>query len=170
MSFTSAVNTLDAETRNAPMLREPLDRSIFVRWLALEKQIASGEGEWEMVPRAADSIWLKTILPVLRGRKDQLAVDYWTDRIQREAAGAGDADRAFDAARFAAIRKPELLWSRAGEMLAIGQRNRAIGEMFGIIKTYPAHPSAGEWAASLEKLLQPAGETPAPVEAAPLSS
>jgi hypothetical protein len=145
------------------MMRDPIDRSLFIRWLNLEKIIAAGEGDWEMSPRATDSIWERTILPVLRERKDQLAVDYWTNRIQREGAGT-DTDRAFDAAHFANVRRPELLWKRAHEMLAIGQRNRAINEMFAVVKGFPSHPSAADWAAKLEELLKPAAP-PAPAPA-----
>jgi hypothetical protein len=155
MRYTATINSLDDKVLDTPMMKTPVTGSIFVRWLALESLIGKGGGDWEMVPRATDSIWEKSVLPVLRGRKDQLAVDYWTNRIAREEAGVAGTERAFDAARFASFRRPELLWTRAQEMLAIGQRNRAMREMFAIIKASPGHPSAAEWTAKLEELLKP---------------
>ena len=53
-----------------------------------------------------------------------------------------------------------MMWSRAQDMLLIGLRNRAITEMFNIIKAYPQHQDAANWIKQLEQVLSPS--TPAP--------
>ncbi|HEX8311866.1 MAG TPA: hypothetical protein VF614_11145, partial [Chthoniobacteraceae bacterium] len=98
------------------------------------------------------------ILPELRAAKDPRLLEYWDRELAREAAAAGASHLAFEIEKFNQQRKPEILWSRAQDMLLIGQKNRAIGEMFGLIKNYPGHPRAADWITKLEGLLKPGPE------------
>jgi len=38
-------------------------------------------------------------------------------------------------------------------VLSIGQKNRAVTDMFALIKTYPSHPDAQKWVTRLEEVL-----------------
>jgi hypothetical protein len=62
---------------------------------------------------------------------------------------------AFEIEKFNTQRRPALLWSRAQDLLAIGQKNRAATEMFGIIRSSPTSPELPAWIAALESVLAP---------------
>ena len=85
-------------------------------------------------------------------------------KIKRESDSAKSRP-AFDQEKFNTERYPQLLWNRAQEYVAIGQPNRALGEMFKVVKGYPQHPSLGDWIAQIEALLAPPTTSPATPEA-----
>jgi hypothetical protein len=68
--------------------------------------------------------------------------------------------------KFNQVTRPQLQWDRAVEMENIGLRNRAITEMFSIVKANAAHPNADTWMTALKTRIQP----PAPESAAPSTS
>lgn len=112
--------------------------------------------KWEMSAGNLDGIYNRIILPELRTSKDPRLLEYWDMRLKREAESASRSKLAFDQEKFNQVRRPELLWSRAQDLLILGQRNRAISEMFALVKAYPAHPRASEWVAAIEQALTPA--------------
>ena len=116
---------------------------------------------WEQVPGNVEGIFQKIILPQLRAAKDPRLLEYWDMRIRREGEVAAKSQLAFEAEKFTQIRRPELLWSKAEELLVLGQRNKAITEMFAIVKSHPAHPQALIWLGKLEQLLKPNAPAPA---------
>lgn len=136
--------------------------------------------EWEMSPGNVDGIFEKIILPELRAQRDPRLLEYWDVKIKREGDAAAKTKLAFDAERFTQFRRPDLLWSRAEDELVLGQRNKAINDMFGLIKGHPAHPNASSWVSRLEVLLTPPPSAPpsasprppaaAPTTGAPVSA
>ena len=52
-------------------------------------------------------------------------------------------------------------------MLLLGQRNRAVTEMFNLIKAFPQHPDAAGWISQLEGLI--ASPTQVPPSAATIN-
>lgn len=137
------------------MMGEDLGKSIFTKRYNLAGYIG-GLKDWEMQPGNVMGIYTKTILPVYRETKDVRAIQFWDARFQYEAALAKEAKNEAVQTRFETIRRPQLEWSRASEYQNIGQTNRAIGEMFAIIKKYPFHPDFDKWVSALEKVLKPA--------------
>lgn len=123
---------------------------------------------WENSPGNFNGIFEKIILPELRATKDARLLDYWDMKIKKEGEAAAKSKLQFQAERFAQVRRPELLWSKAQDTILLGQRNRAITDMFSIVRSYPAHPRAGAWIAQLEAALLPPGSTPAPAPASAL--
>jgi len=123
----------------------------------------SGQATWEHSPGSVDGIFQKIILPELRAEKDPRIVEYWDMKLKQEAEAATKAKLSFEADKFNQVRRPTLLWSRAQDVLIIGQRNRALADMFKIIQTYPTHPDAATWMSALEQLLAPPAAAPAPV-------
>jgi hypothetical protein len=121
--------------------------------------------QWELTPGNVEGIFSNIVLPELRTQKDSRVFEYWDMRIKKEADLVKDKP-AYDQEKFTKERRPNLLWNRAQEYLHLGQRNRAIAEMFQILKTNPQHPSLAEWIGTIEQLLAP----PAPVPAAAVSS
>jgi hypothetical protein len=145
----------DADVRKMHdhILRRGLASSPVVQWLKLADFV--NPEKWENQPGDLDGIYTKIVLPELRAQHDARALEYWDFKLKQEGEAAVKTKLAFDLDKFNTQRRPALLWSRAEEMLAIGQKNRAIGEMFGIIKANPQNPSVPAWIAQVEAVLVP---------------
>ncbi len=154
----------DAEIKRAHdgILKRGLGGSPVVKWLKLDDLVSVPK--WENNPGDFDGIFEKIILPELRAQKDQRALEYWDIKLKKEADAATRTKLAYEVEKFNTQRRPALLWSRAQEFVLLGQKNRAVGEMFNLIKTYPTHPEADDWVARLEETLVP------PAPAAPASA
>jgi hypothetical protein len=126
-----------------------------------------GDGGWELGPGNVEGIYNSIILPEYRATKDPRLLEYWDMTLKQE--GERTAKRKLDVEQrdWATVKRPAILWGRAQDVLLLGQRNRAIGEMFNLIKTYPQHPDAKNWIAQLETVLLPPAPTPNPAAAAP---
>lgn len=122
--------------------------------------------QWEMTPGNIDGIFTTIVLPELRAAKDPRILEYWDMRIQRESEDI-QTKAAFEQEKFTQQRYPSLLWSRAQDLAAIGQPNRALGEMFKIVRTYPQHPDLGNWITRIESFLSKASASSATPPAAP---
>ncbi len=146
------------------IVKQSVTSSVVVQWLRMEPYLddvtkptqgqAQGSG-WEMTPGNVDGIFQRIILPELRAQKDPRVIEYWDMKIRLEADEATRAKKDFDADKFNQIRKPQLLWSRAQDLILIGQKNRGIGEMFKIVQANPTHPEAAAWITALEQALAP---------------
>jgi hypothetical protein len=135
------------------ILRRPMTASPVVQWLKLGDFL--NPDKWEKQPGDLDGIYNTILLPELRAQHDPRVLEYWDLRLRREGEAAAKTKLAFDLEKFTTQRRPTLLWSRAQDALAIGQKNRAIGEMFALIKANPQHPEVAGWIATLESLLAP---------------
>ncbi|MDB6172165.1 MAG: hypothetical protein JWL59_1476 [Chthoniobacteraceae bacterium] len=118
---------------------------------------------WEQSPGNVEGIFQNVILPELRLEKDARVLEFWDMKIKREGEAAARTGLSFESDKFTQTRRPELLWKKAQDELLLGQKNRAITDMFTLIKSFPTHPSAGAWVTRLEQVLLP----PAPGAAAP---
>ena len=134
------------------IMKQGIGQSIFLKWYGSETLLAN-LSEWEMSPGDVDGIWRQTILPQLRKEKDPRVILYWDNRLKTAMADMADSKRIFDIDQFKLVRKPNLLWSRAKDLIVIGQRNRGISEMFAIVKNWPDHPSNAAWITKLEGIL-----------------
>ncbi len=149
------------QSLNDPFMRNDITDSLFVKWYEIQGWISSAE-DWDMKPGDINGIYKQTILPQMRQDKDPRILRYWDQRIETEAAGAQASKRTFDLDNFNRVTQPGLLWSRAQDMLAIGQRNNAINSMYAILKANPGHPRAGDWIKQIEELIQPAAPAQSP--------
>lgn len=169
-SLISYCQQVDMEKQNLAsqneLMRKPIHESVFVKWQNLGP-ILQGIKGWEMHPGNTDAIADKSILPIYREKKDIRLIDYWNNKIQKESSEVALSKLTFNNENFENIRKPSLMWSRAQDCLQIGLRNKAIGEMFNLVKTYPNHPENKAWFSKLESVLQTAAQAqPAPAESA----
>jgi hypothetical protein len=142
----------------------PVNGSIFAKWYQAGDMLG-GLKDWELVPGNIGGMYDKSIIPEMRRQKDPRLLTVWDERIQRESAAASGAQLQIESARFNEIRLPALQWERAQDMLLLGDRAKALNEMFGVIKQHPGHSQAETWLAALEALLNgnPAAEaSPAP--------
>jgi hypothetical protein len=143
------------------ILNKNVNNSLIVQWLKLGDLITVDK--WENNPGNFDGIYTKIIQPELRNQKDPHVMDYWDVKLKKEADNASKTRLSFEVDKFNNQRRPALLWSRAQEYTYLGQKNRAVTEMFNLIKTYPTHPDASDWVNALENVLAP------PPEAAPVA-
>jgi hypothetical protein len=149
------------------ILKRPLASSPVVQWMKLADFV--NPEKWEKQPGNLDGIYTQIILPEMRAERDPRIVDYWDYKLKQEGEAAVKTKLAFDLDKFTTLRRPTLLWSRAEDMLAVGQKNRGIGEMFTLIRTFPQHPEAAGWITELEGVLAPPPPA-APASAADASS
>ena len=135
------------------IIRSPVNGSVAAQVLKIADLVTVEK--WEMNAGSLDGIYGQIILPELRANKDPRLLEYWDMRLKRESENATKSKLAFDIEKFNQVRRPELLWSRAQDVLRLGQRNRALGEMFNLVKTFPNHPGAREWVTTIEKIIVP---------------
>jgi hypothetical protein len=167
---TGAKKASDGAIKKAhdQILRGALTGSPVVKWLNLGDAIHVDK--WETNPSNFDGIFTNIILPELRDQKDVRVLEYWDIKLKKEADNASRSKLAYEIEKFNTQRRPALLWNRSQEYVNLGQKNRAVSEMFALIKTYPTHPDADDWIGKLEQMLLPpapaAPTTPSPGAAA----
>jgi len=145
------------------VLNKNIANSIIVQWLKLGDFITVDK--WENSPGNFDGIYTKIVQPELRNQRDPHVMDYWDVKLKKEADSATKTKLSFEVDKFNTQRRPALLWNRAQEYTYLGQKNRAVTEMFNLIKTYPNHPDASDWVTALENVHAPPPATdtvPAP--------
>lgn len=135
------------------LLKNSVADGIFAKWLGLGPELGKAK-DWEMNPEKADQIAAKFLLPIWRKQKSPALLAYWDGRIVKESAIVNTVKLDFQEKNFSTIRKPELLWLRSQEFIHLDQPNRAIQEMFGLIKNHPNHPNVMQWIEALQKMLQ----------------
>ena len=141
------------------IIRAPVNGSVAAQVLKVGELM--NVDKWEMNAGNVDGIYSQIILPELRASHDPRLLEYWDMRLKREAENATKSKLAFDAEKYNQVRRPDILWNRAQDVLLLGQRNRALGEMFNLVKTYPSHPHASAWIAAIEQVISPAAaDTP----------
>ena len=158
------------------VMRLSIAGSPVARWLQLgdmfrdagRKAKDSGQSSWELVAGNVDGIYDTVILPEYRASKDPRLLDYWDMVLKRETERTRDRKLDVEQRDWNQVKRPGILWARAQDVLLLGQKNKAITEMFNLIKTFPQHPEAAKWITQLEALLLPTPAAAAiPVTATP---
>ena len=133
------------------IIRAPVNGSVAAQVLKIVDLLTIEK--WEMSAGNLDGIYTNIILPQLRDARDPRLLEFWDMKLKRESDTAARTKLAFEIDKFNQVRRPDLLWNRAQDILVLGQRNRALGEMFNLVKANPNHPHADEWVAAMEKNL-----------------
>lgn len=156
-----------AKKMHDSILKTPVSNSVVVRSLQIAEILGDsgkrkkkgddtqGSG-WEPVPGNVNGIYNAIILPEFRDTKDPRLMDYWDMMLRKSQESIYAGMPAFDERQITQVNKPAMLWARAQDMLLIGLKNRAITEMFNLIKAYPQHPEAPQWISQFEQILTPA--------------
>jgi hypothetical protein len=147
------------------IMRMSISSSPVARWLQLGEMFGErkkGDGGWELGAGNVDGIYNSVILPEYRASKDPRLLEYWDMVLRREADRVAKRKLDVETRDWTSLKKPQLLWNRAQDVLVLGQRNRAIGEMLNIIKSNPQHPEAKDWIAQLEAVIVPPAAPAAP--------
>ena len=146
------------------ILKRPMGGSVYVQWMKLSDW-ATVDG-WENTPGSFDGIYKNIILPEMRAEKDPRLLDYWDMKLKKAADEANRSKLAFDVDKYNSLQMPAMLWGKASDRIILGQKNRALTDMFTLIKQYPAHPDTADWIAQLEGLLLPPVPAPAAADTA----
>ena len=134
------------------LLNQSLVRSPVVEWLQISdllpdgKDFAASGGDYQ-------AILDTNVRNALREKHDQRLAGTWDTQISSESAiaTASHSQQQIDA--FNQTRIPELLYKKAQDTAAIGQPNRALGEVVVLIRNYPANPSVKDWIENARALL-----------------
>ncbi len=118
-----------------------------------DDSVSSG---WEPVPGSVTGIYNAIILPEFRDTRDPRLMDYWDMMLRKGQESLYAGMPAFEEKQWTQVNKPLMQWSRAQDILIIGLKNRAITEMFNLIKANPLHPESAHWIAQLEQIVSPA--------------
>ena len=127
--------------------------SVVVQWLKLGDAVAVDK--WEGNPGNLDGLYKNVIQVELRAEKDSRVFEYWDYKMKRGADIATKSKLSFEIDKFNTQKMPTILWNRTMEYTYLGQKNRAMTELFGIIKKYPTHPDVPDWIETLEGLAAP---------------
>lgn len=144
-------------------LNKPLADSIFVKWLRLGSALPKGD-DWELTPGNLSGILDKNVRPVMREAKNAALLPTYELEIKVLADRVSLSRREHEATEFNTVVRPRLQLARANDMAALGQKNRAVTEIYGMVKAYPQHPDFSKWVQRLRELLQTGTPAPAPEE------
>lgn len=148
------------------LLSEPIDNSIFSRWLELGQYLPDKQ-DWEQVPGDVEGILEINVRGPWRTAHDPRVPETWDLQISLlEATPTTDAKAQ---ANWKNVALPRLLFGRASDRIACGQRNLGIREIMDLVGTYPLHPDFKTWAGKLREVVQPLPSS-SPQPAAPAAS
>ncbi|MFZ4681580.1 MAG: hypothetical protein ACOYMS_03680 [Terrimicrobiaceae bacterium] len=147
------------------LLNKSLAESLFVKWLRLGSWLPAGDN-WELTPGNIPGILEKDVRPFLRKAKNPQVVETWEFEMKVLADRITFGRLEHQAAEFNTVTRPRLQFSRANDMVEIGQKNRAASEIYSMVKTYPQHPDFTKWVQRLRELLKSAEPAPATAPAA----
>jgi hypothetical protein len=119
---------------------------------------------WETVPGNMNGIYEAIILPEFRDTKDPRLLDYWDMMIRKGQEGIYAGMPEFEEKQWSQVKRPSMLWARAQDLLLLGQRNRAVTEMYNLIKAFPQHSEAANWIGQLESLITPPSRPAATID------
>ncbi|PTX98052.1 hypothetical protein DB345_04240 [Spartobacteria bacterium LR76] len=143
------------------LLDKSISDGVFTRWLRLQQWLPKGD-TWELTPGNLAGILEKNVRTVMRTVKDPGLVQTWDLEMKVLADRATSGRLDFLAADFNTMVRPKMIFSRANDMILLGQTNRAANDIYILVKTYPQHPDFSKWVVKLREILKPA----APAEAA----
>lgn len=159
--YVRSTHQLSPAARNSDLLKRKLSESVLVKYYRIQEAV-SRIPDWEEIPGHLDGIERKTIFPMLRRERSPELIRLWDEKILRETEEASRSGLTYDQEQFRSVRWLSLQWDRAKDLVAIGQTDAGLAEMFRLVKANASHPDAGAWIAELERLLAPKPPTAPP--------
>lgn len=150
------------------LLQKPITDSIFTKWLRLNAWLPGKGAQWEMVPGNLSGILEKNVRGALRDQKSPQLIATWDFEMKFLADRATAGRLTHQAADFNTTVAPALVFSRANDYVVLGAKNRAIVDIYNLVKTQPQHADFKKWVARLRELLP--SQAAAPAEPAPEAS
>jgi hypothetical protein len=143
-SSASHGQDLNAFGETKELMNKPLQEGAFAQ-AAQIGGVLTNLKDWELVPGNIDGILEKNVRRVLRQKKDPRAIETWDLQIDLEQKIANESDNEIAVANFTNSRRPQLLWRKANEFVALGQPVRGLSLMVELIRANPNHPDMERW-------------------------
>jgi hypothetical protein len=143
------------------LINQPVDKSSVVQWFQISDLLP--EKDFEHAAGNYQSIMEKNIRGPLRVKNDPRILQTWDLQIAQETAIATDSNSKQQAVTFNQTRLPDLLFRKAKDTAAIGQPNRALGQVMVLVRNYPENPSMQDWIDAARGLLTNSPVTPTAV-------
>ncbi|MEX1117989.1 MAG: hypothetical protein WEB60_04265 [Terrimicrobiaceae bacterium] len=143
------------------LMDKGINDSVFTKWLRLGSWLPDGK-QWEANPGNLRGILEKNVRVVLREEKSPKVIETWDYEMTYEADRVTTGRLAHAADSFNTVNRPKMQFSRANDLVLIGQKNRGTTEILGLVRAYPQHPDFGTWVARLKELLAPPAAAPVP--------
>ena len=130
---------------------------------------ADAPNGWEHTPGNWDGIFSQIILPEFRLTKDARLLEYWDLKIKTETERVAEKKLDVEQRDWLQVKRPSMIWARTQDVMILGQKNRAIAEMFNLVKSNPQHPQVTSWISAIEAAITPAAVAPiaSPAPSAP---
>lgn len=140
---------------------KPITDSVFSNWLRLAPWFPKAD-TWEMTAGNISGILEKNVRPFMRQAQDPKVIDTWEFEMKVLADRATASRLEHQMTEFNTVVRPRLQLGRANDMIEMGQKNRAVSEIYAMIKAYPQHPDFSKWVQRLRELansMTPGGAT-----------
>jgi hypothetical protein len=160
-NFSKTTSTDKPFPEALALINQPVDKSSVVQWLQISDLLP--EKDFEHAAGNYQSIMEKNIRGPLRAKNDPRIFQTWDLQIAQETAVATDSNSKQQADAFNQTRLQDLLFRKAKDTAAIGQPNRALGQVMVLVRNYPENPSMQDWIDMARGLLTNSPVTPTAV-------
>ena len=133
------------------LINQSVNKSSVVEWLQISDLLP--DSDFESSAGNYQSIMEKNVRGPLRAKNDPRIVQTWDAQIAQETTTATESNSKQQADTFNQTRLPDLLFRKAQDTAAIGQPNRALGEVMMLVRNYPANSSMQDWITTARGLL-----------------
>ena len=125
--------------------------------LVRDRQIAGfldGVPAADVAPGNEAAVFKKVLRPRLLEEKNKELLRIWDQRIARMDEGVEKKVKTLGADDYKILKRPELLWERASDQEALGEKEAAWAQKMEILRTCPYHPKLEEWVKELRGSLE----------------
>jgi len=134
------------------LLERSLAESIFTKSMDLSNWLPKDK-DWEMKPGDFNGILEKNVRPFFRALKNPLLVQTWDMQMKFQAQRITRGRLDHEADSYNSITLPKVVFSRANDMLILGQNDQGCTEILQLIRTHPAHQDFPQWVSRVREIL-----------------
>ena len=108
----------------------------------------------DVAPGNEAAVFKKVLRPRLLEDKNKELLRIWDQRIARMDEKVEKKVKTLGADDYKILKRPELLWERASDQEALGEKEAAWAQKMEILRTCPYHPKLEEWVKELRASLE----------------
>ena len=108
----------------------------------------------DVVPGNEAAVFKKVMRPRLLEDKNKELLRLWDQRIARMDERVEKKVKTLGADDYKILKRPELLWEKASDQEALGEKEAAWAQKMEILRTCPYHPKLEEWVKELRGSLE----------------
>ena len=108
----------------------------------------------DVAPGNEAAVFKKVLRPRLLEEKNKELLRIWDQRITRMDERVEKKVKTLGADDYKILKRPELLWERASDEEALGEKEAAWAQKMEILRTCPYHPKLEEWVKELRGSLE----------------